>query len=433
MLDAYLKLPRQVHLLCLGTLVNRAGAFVLAFLTIYVHEKLEYSVRVGTQCFAVFGVGSLVASIVGGQLADRIGRRPVMLIALFGGATMLLVMSVVQDRYGLMACILAFALLNEMYRPAASAMIGDVCTSAERAKAYSLMYVAINLGMGIGPMIGGLIAEYSYALLFVGDAATTALYGVIILLVIRESAPHLVAPAVAAPVARPKEKLAADAVNLVDIDYAPRVERRASLLDVFRDGPYIIFCVGGFLIAIVFAQLFAVYGPWVRTLGVGLNMVGILLGMNGLMIFCCQLPLTHWMDRFPRMGVILFGAVLVAAGIAINIFAGEWASPGAEASVLLLGVLALSVVVWTVGEMMTSPTAFAAVTDFAPVELRARYHGVYATSFSLAFAIGPLVGGEIMDRLGGGMLWLATAMAALGAAVCYAAVYRVLGQRGAGE
>lgn len=433
MFNAYINLPRQVHLLCLGTLVNRAGAFVLAFLTIYVNEKLGYSVRVGTQCFAVFGVGSLVASIIGGQLADRIGRRPVMLIALFGGATMLLVMSVVQDQYGLMACIFAFALLNEMYRPAASAMIGDVCTASERAKAYSLMYVAINLGMGIGPMIGGAIAEHSYALLFVGDAATTALYGVIILLVIKESAPHLVAPAVVAPVARPKEKLAADAVNLVDIDYVPRVESRASLLDVFRDGPYLIFCAGGFLLAIVFTQFFTVFGPWLRDLGIGLKTIGYLIGLNGIMIFFCQLPITNFMERYQRMGVIVVGALLVSGGIAINVFADGLASDASGGSGTLIVVLALSVVVWTVGEMMSSPTAFAAVTDFAPVELRARYHGVYALSFSMALVVGALVGGEVLERFDGATLWLMAAGAAFGAAVCYVMVYRPLARRRAVE
>jgi len=433
MLDAYLKLPRQVHLLCLGTLVNRAGAFVLSFLTIYVNEKLGFSVRVGTQCFAVFGVGSLVASIIGGQLADRIGRRPVMLIALFGGATMLLVMAAVQDRYALMASIFGFALLNEMYRPAASAMIGDVCTTAERAKAYSLMYLAINLGMAIGAALGGIIARWSFTLLFIGDAATTALYGLIILLVIKESAPHLVASPIAMPVARPKEKLAADTVNLVDVDYASRKKQSASLLDVFRDGAYIIFCVGGFLVAIVFTQLFTVFGPWLRELGVGLRAVGGLIGLNGFLIFLCQLPITNWLDRFQRMGVIVVGALLVSGGIAINIIADGMAGPGPEASALLIFVLILSVVVWTVGEMMATPTAFAAVTDFAPVELRARYHGVYALSWSLALVIGALAGGEVLDRFDGVALWKMAAGSAFGAALCYAVVYRPLARRGAAE
>ena len=97
-LSEYVRLPRAVHVLCVGMLINRAGAFFTIFLTIYLSEELGFGVPFATFAMGVAGLGAMLGAICGGQLADQIGRRPVMLAAVFGSAVMLLVLSVISQR-----------------------------------------------------------------------------------------------------------------------------------------------------------------------------------------------------------------------------------------------------------------------------------------------------------------------------------------------
>ncbi len=189
MLQPYLNLPRAVHILCLGTFVNRAGTFLIPFLTIYLHANLGLSPRTATLTMGLYGLGAIVASMLGGHLADWIGRRRVMLFSLFGGAAALFIFSFLTSATAVMATVTAFGIIAEMYRPAASAMIGDLVEPARRPHAFGLMYVAINLGFAVGPVIGGLIAAYSFRWLFWGDAFASCMYGLIVLTLIRETLP----------------------------------------------------------------------------------------------------------------------------------------------------------------------------------------------------------------------------------------------------
>ena len=189
MLRHYTQLPATVHLLCFGSFINRAGTFVMLFLTIYLTQQLGTGKAFASYCIGVFGFGSVVSSLVGGQLADQFGRRSTMLLALFGGATALLALSVVRNPWAFMVVLFLFALIIEMYRPASSAMIGDVTTSDQRPHAFGLLYIAVNLGFAVAPPIGGLLASQSFLWLFWVDALTTAMYGVVVLLLIRETRP----------------------------------------------------------------------------------------------------------------------------------------------------------------------------------------------------------------------------------------------------
>jgi predicted MFS family arabinose efflux permease len=110
MIRKYTGLSAPVHILCIGSFINRAGSFAFVFLTIYVSEQLGFGITFATQCFGVFGLGSIVASLVGGQLADRYGRRSIMLIALFGGAIILVVLGVVRSQLAFVTLVLLFAL-----------------------------------------------------------------------------------------------------------------------------------------------------------------------------------------------------------------------------------------------------------------------------------------------------------------------------------
>jgi MFS family permease len=288
-------------------------------------------------------------------------------------------MSQAQDRWSLMVLIGLFALLNEMYRPAASAMIGDLTRPRQRPHAFSLMYVAINLGFAIAPPLGGWLSEHSWQMLFVCDAATAAAFGTLILLSCRETTPEV-----------DVEESSVSAGSFVGV--------------VLRDSRFLLFCLATLLVAVVYLQGMSTLPIHIRSLGFSNADYGKLIAINGILIVILQLPLTHALNRFNRLVVILIGGVLVAAGFGLTGFASS------------MWMFAVSIAVWTLGEIMQAAFNQAVVAELAPAEMRARYFGCFSMTFSLSLSIGAPLGGFVLERYGARYLWngcLFTAMLAV--------------------
>ena len=402
----YFQLPRPVYILCLGTFINRAGSFFIVFLTLYLSDKLGFGTTFATRCMGVFGLGAIAASLIGGHLADQIGRRTVMLISLFGGAIILAAFGYFQSKATIMAAILVFALLIDMYRPAAAAMIGDLVRAEQRPHAFGLMYVSINLGFTFGALIGGRLATFSFLWLFWGDALTTCVYALIILLLIKETLPRLAPPVDDPSASDPDQHDAPKPVPLIE-----------AAVRIVRDWPFMLFCLGCLLIGLVFMQGFSTLPLYLRSRGFGPDDYGDIVAVNGVLIVFCQLPLTAMLSRFNRLIVILLGGLVVGVGF------------GATGLAVAGWHFVMTVVVWTLGEMMQAPFTSAVVTDLAPVELRARYMGVFSMCFSSALMLGAPLGGEVLDSLGPNVLWFGCAGVAALAAVLYLAAYRSIKAR----
>lgn len=184
-----MNLPKTVYILCVGTLINRAGSMVLPFLVLYLADHHGMTGHQATTTMGLFGVGSIVAALVGGWLADHLGRRIIMIASLVGSGAVLCVFAELRGTAILGAAVFLFALLTDMYRPAAQAMIADTVETDIRPQAYGLMYLAINLGFAISPILGGWLVMYSFKALFVVDALTTLAYAAIIFMLIKETRP----------------------------------------------------------------------------------------------------------------------------------------------------------------------------------------------------------------------------------------------------
>lgn len=441
----YFNLPRPVYVLCLGTLVNRAGSFFVIFLTIYLSDHQGYSARFATLCMGVFGLGSMTAAFVGGQLADVLGRRIVMLISLTGGAIILALFGHVSGRWAILAAILAFALVIDMYRPAASAMIGDLCEPGQRSYAFGLVYIAINLGFWVGATVGGLVVRVSYLWLFYGDALTSLLYAGIIALFIRETLPRRAGrrgfpvlvdsePAPAAPVsdaanagavpasaghgAASKSVAAPSQGSSGEKGPAPAagaqaVPLTAAIGHMWRDTPFVVYCAGCLIGGLVFMQGMSTLPLYMKSLGIGADSYSRVISLNGAMIALGQLPLTAFLARFDRLRLMAAASVMIGAGFGMTALAGP------------VWQFALTVIVWTLGEMMQASFSQAIVADMAPAELRGRYMGVFSMCFSSAVTLGAPLGGQVLDRFGGHALWAGCLGASLVAAGLFLAARRI--------
>ena len=408
MIKQYTTLPRPVLILCLGTFINRAGSMMVLFLTLYLKDELGLTPEFATLAPAAYGVGALVAAVIGGHLADRIGRRVVMLGSMFGGGAILLVFGHLTSPWLIIIAAGAFAMVMESYRPAASAMIADLVERDQRTHAFALMYISINLGFSIAPVLGSfLISAYSFLWLFRLDALTSIAYAALILFTIAETLPSSQAtPVDADDTDRPNSDQKG-----VDRGDTPNISFVAAIVHILRDRAFLILCLATLCVSSAYSQAVTTFPLYLSELGIHSTLYGYIIAVNGIMIVCLQLPVTAVVTRYSRTNMMILGACLTAAGF------------GLIGLVHSVGLFVLTVVIWTSGEMAFAALAPAIVTDMAPVNMRARYMGAFTVCFSLGMMTVPIAG-MVLQRLGGAWLWGGTLAVGILAAFLYGSIRR---------
>ncbi len=402
MIKDYYDLPVPVYLLCLGTFVNRVGTLVIIFLSRYIEAKLGLGAEFATQTIGMFGLGSLLAALAGGHLADRVGRRFVMIMALLGSALVLAVFPYLGSPLSVLAAAFVLALVGDMYRPAASAMIADLVTPDRRAHAFGLMYFSINLGVSFAPFVGGYLAAVSFPWLFRVDALTAGAYGLFIAITIKETLPSN----------RSNANVTPQASAHPDQTEPPSPSLRAAAQRIVGDRVFMIYALAVFLTSIVYLQCISTLPIHFMDCGISTTTFGSLIAINGIMIVALQLPITSVVNRLPRGSMMMLGSLLIGVGYWIV---------GFHSAVWFFG---LSIAVWTLGELVHAPLMHAIVSDLAPVDLRGRYMGVIAMSFAAALTVGAPIGGMVLQRAGEAFLWWGCLGLSVLAALCF---YRVRG------
>ena len=364
-------LPAAFWWLWVGTLVNRVGAFVLPFLAFYLTDELDLTPAFVGLVLGTFGLGSIVATLLGGFLADRFGRRPVLLASQLSTAATLVALGLTTTPAAVLVLCGLLGLASNTARPAFSAMMTDIVPAEDRVRAFSLNYWAINLGFAIAPVLGGLLARSGYLTLFLVDAATTLVFAVVVFLRVPESHPTL---------------------------GAQRSATAGSMADVLRDRVFLSFVLLTFGFAVVFMQHLSSLQVQMDDDGLSPAQYGTVIALNGALIVLVTVPLTRWLQRYPRSRVLAVSSVFLGLGFGATMWA---TTPGEYAA---------TVVLWTVGEVIGAAVAPAIVADLSPTALRGRYQGVFGFSFAAAALVAPLVGGAVYDRFGGHVLWTGCAI-----------------------
>ncbi len=249
--------PRPVWLLFVGTLINRFGGFVLVFLILYLTRSGFSPARAGLAVGA-YGVGAIVAALVGGHLADRIGRRNTIALSMFTAAVAILALSRAHSFGAIVTLTALTGLTAEAYRPAASALLGDLIEPGRRVQAFAGYRLAINLGAALGPIVGGWLVNRSFVWLFWGDAASCAMYGALALVAL----PEITHPSAAGATGD------AGGAN--------------SLAALLGDRVFLRFLLASSLGAIVYAQMHSTFALQVSARGLPDSTYGVLIGLNGL-------------------------------------------------------------------------------------------------------------------------------------------------------
>jgi len=381
-------LPREFWWLWTSTLVNRLGAFVATFLALYLTMDRGYSASYAGLVASLHGLGGVASSLGGGVMADRLGRRPTLLIAQASTAVSVALLGFVHDPVAIAGVAFLVGMASNASRPAVQAMMADIVRPEDRVRAFSLNYWAINLGFAVSSMAAGFIAEFSYRAGFLVEAGMTLLCAVVVFLKLPESRPEQTAT----------EK-AAQAVGLGT---------------VLRDGRYMGVVGLSFLVALVFQQGSVGLPVAMGEAGFTPADYGMAIAVNGVLIVALQIPVTRFIEHRDVRRLLVVSSLLAGYGFGLTALAGS------------VGVFALTVCVWTLGEMINAPTQTGLVVRLSPVQGRGRYQGVYTLSWSLAALVAPLVSGLVIDRFGAEWLWGLCAAVGTVAAVGYGALMRRL-------
>ncbi|MDY7084810.1 MAG: MFS transporter [Actinomycetota bacterium] len=362
-------LPRQFWLLWTGTLINRLGSFVVIFLAIYLTADRHFSQSQAGLVIGLYGVGGALGTTLGGVLADRWGRKPTMLTAQFGAAALMLALGLAHDYGQILVATFALGLFSEAVRPAFSAMMVDIVPEKDRVRAFSLNYWAINLGFALSAVGAGLAAKVDYLLLFVVDAGSTLITALICLIFLRETRPAVRSPG--------------------------RVRHDSGgMITALRDRVFMAYLLVSLLGIVVMMQHMSTLPIAMTAEGLSAATYGWVIAVNGVLIVLGQLFVPRLIGGRSPSRVLALGSLIIGVGFGLTAFAhASW-------------FFALSVVIWTLGEMIQSPSNATTVAALSPASMRGRYQGLNSLSWSAGTALAPIAGGLTQEHLGNTALWL---------------------------
>ncbi|WP_433214062.1 MFS transporter [Dactylosporangium sp. CS-047395] len=375
------RLPSQFWVLWAATLVNRAGGFVIIFLTIYLTTQRGFSASTAGLVVGLYGVGGAVGVTVGGHLTDHWGRRPAALLSLGSSSVLMLALGLARGPVEIITAAVLLGAAAEAARPPLGAMIADIVPTELRMRAFSTYYWAINLGFAVSAALAGFAAQAGYFTLFAADAATTAAAALLIAWRIRETR----------PAAAPHEE----------------EHERGGLRAVLHDRVFLGFVACNLLVALVLLQHMSMLPLAMIDDGLSSQTFGLVIALNGVLIVAGQMGVTRLLSTRRPAYVMPVSAVIMGVGFGLTAFA--------HTPLLYAG----TVLVWTVGEMLNAPSNSALLAGLSPVRMRGRYQGFFGLSWQVASFLAPTLGGLVRENrhLGNTGLWLGCLGAALVAAV----------------
>lgn len=362
--------PSQFWLLFWGMLISTAGASMIwPFLMIYVSEKLSLQMTSIASLMTLNAGAGLLASFIAGPITDRAGRKITMIVGLSGSGLLYLAMIPAES-------MLAFAILmtlrgffNPLYRVGADAMVADLIPEGRRADAYALTRLSKNVGIALGPAVGGFVATASYAIAFWAAALGLVFFSLLMIFFARETLPT---------------------------EDIPQVQTRGlrAYGELLIDRTFIFFILAFTLTQIGATIVWVLLGVYAKqNYQILENQYGLIPMTNAIMVVVLQVSVTARSKQYRPTRMLALGAFLYAAGVTSVAFAsgfwGFWAS----------------MVVITCGELVLVPTATTFVANIAPPAMRGRYMSVFSLCWGVASGIGPVVGGYLNDTINPQAIW----------------------------
>jgi MFS family permease len=370
---SYNEYPNPFKVLVFSTFIDRLGSFLLfPFFALYITDHFGVGMTQVGFLFMVFSAGSIIGSGIGGALADKYGRRAMLLLGLVASGTGSIAMGLINDLniFFIIASILG--VLGDIGGPARQAMVADLLPKEKQAEGFGLLRVAVNLSATIGPILGGFLATQSYLFLFIADAVGSLITAMIVYFVIPETKPQV------------KDNKPEESVIKTIVGYK----------EVLKDRVYILFLSVSAITVLVYMQLNSTLSVFLNKFhGFPIESFGFLLSLNALMVVIFQFWITKKISKYDPMKMMIVGTLFYMIGFGMY---GFISAPF---------LFYIAMVILTIGEMIVIPVSLGAAASFAPEDKRGRYMAVFGFHWSIPNLFGVLAAGLVMDHLGPNWVW----------------------------
>lgn len=363
-----------------GMLISTTGASMIwPFLLIYIKGRVNLPLSTVAILTSINATTGLFSALIAGPITDRLGRKWLLVFGLVGNGLVYLVMSQ-ANTLPVFAVLMALSgIFNPVYRVSTDAMIADMIPPEKRPDAYALVRLSHNVGISVGPSIGGLLTVLSYSFTFFFAASGMITYGLLFSILAMETLPV---------------KSTSQGIEKTFLGY----------FEVLRDRPFLTFAFTFILVqmsAVFIWVLLPVYSH--DQFGIPENQYGLIPTTNALIVVFFQVLVTRMTRKYPPLPVMALGSLLYALGVGSVALGGSFLA------------FWMSMVIMTLGELVLMPTASTYVALLAPADMRGRYMSISGLTWNAAFGIAPIVGGYLYDNIAPKAIWICGLLTGLAA------------------
>ncbi len=369
------------------------------FETIYLDRELHVSMTDIGLILGIALLATLPMEVVGGALCDRWGRRPLLIVGICGGMTLYIGLGLTRQLWLVVVLFFVEAAFGwAQFVTASNAMVADLAPMERRADAYSIFRVALNTGITVGPLFAAplISLDPTFHTTFLVGGGIVGIFLLMVVAVFRETRPATV----------PVTSIAATFTG-----YGR----------VLRDRRMLAFCLVALLPLFAFGQIWVTLPIMLGDLhGVTAQLWSVALVVYGAATAILQYPVVRGLRRVDQLRLMAVASACMGIGLGVAAFVA-W--PATLACVLVISV----------GVVLFAPISSTIVSTLAPPELRGRYMGAWTLVWMGGYALGPLIGGWLLDALGGRAAFAVNMAACLVGAALFVALQRAFAAAGAAE
>ncbi len=395
--NTYARFPRTFWVVAGTQFIDVIGnTLLMPFFALYVTQKFDVGMTQAGLILATNSAAGMVGSTIGGALADRFGRRGIILFGLVVSALSGLTLGFVDEFYMFYGLAVFVGLLGSTAQPAHQAMVADLLPPEQRAQGFGMMRVITNFAWIIGPMIGGFLAQYDFLYLFLSDAVISIITALLVFRLLPETKPQ------------PKE----------NTEHETFWQTLSGYRHALADMPYLGFILASILMILVYQQMYSSLSVYLRDVHqVDPQYYGLIMASSAVTVVIFQFFVTHVIKRYPPFLMMAAATFFYMIGFTMYGF------------VATIPLFVLAMVIITIGEMIGMPTSNVLAASFAPEEMRARYMAVFGLTWTVPSMIGPWAAGLVFDYLNPNYVWYISSVLCVVAILAFYYLHRRLGAR----
>lgn len=365
----YKNLPKPIYYIFLSRIINTLGAFVGPLMTLLLTDKIGYSTAKAGAFVTISMTMFVPASMLGGFLSDRYNRKNTLCILTLLQASCYLVCGFVKVSIMIPVMLICASFFSSAAQPSSASIIADLTGKDSRQGAFSLLYLGGNIGFCIGPLLAGFLYRNFLTLLFIGDAVTTIVATIVIFLNVPETKPQY------------------DMNEEVLLNDLERAEEGSAFSVLLRRPQILVFAIISTLLTFSYSQVgfsLPLYAKDIFGIEIGARVFGILMSTNGIIVVLMTIFIVGGTKKNHASFNVALSGVFWAIGFGMLYFVSS------------LGMLILSTIFWTIGEILNVTNVGVYIANNTPKSHRARFNSLYGIISGTGFALGPLIIGRYL-------------------------------------